>query len=78
MKINSKYDYEKITSLFKNFETISFLDLTLNYNELIKFGYNDIVLKQILNLHLSLPFFINDDRPRINLFNEYFKKFKQS
>ncbi len=58
LKINSKYDYEKITSLFKNFETISFLDLTLNYNELIKFGYNDIVLKQILNLHLSLPFFL--------------------
>ena len=58
LKINSEYDYEKITSLFKNFETISFLDLTLNYNELIKFGYNDIVLKQILNLHLSLPFFL--------------------
>ena len=58
LKINSEYDYEKITSLFKNFETISFLDLTLNYNELIKFGYNDILLKQILNLHLSLPFFL--------------------
>ena len=57
-KIDSKYDYEKITSLFKNFETISFLDLTLNYNELIKFGYDDIILKQILNLHLSLPFFL--------------------
>tara|TARA_E500000178_G_scaffold302430_1_gene311944 strand:- start:3947 stop:5035 length:1089 start_codon:yes stop_codon:yes gene_type:complete len=58
LRISSKYDYEKITSLFKNFETISFLDLTLNYDELIRFGYNDIVLKQILNIHLSLPFFL--------------------
>ena len=58
LKISSKYDYEKITNLFKNFETISFLDLTLNYDELIRFGYNDIVLKQILNIHLSLPFFL--------------------
>ena len=28
--INSKYDYEKITSLFRNFDTMSFLDLILN------------------------------------------------
>ena len=44
------YDYEKITNLFKKFETISFLELILNYDELIKFGYDD-VYRQILNLH---------------------------
>ena len=58
LRINSMYDYEKITNLFKNFETISFLELILNYDELIKFGYNDEILKQILNLQLSLPFFL--------------------
>ena len=29
-KINSIYNYEKINSLFKNLNTISFLDLTLD------------------------------------------------
>ena len=33
--IKSIYDYEKITSLFKNFDTMSFLDLIINYKELI-------------------------------------------
>jgi hypothetical protein len=28
-QINSIYNYEKINSLFKNFDTMSFLDLTL-------------------------------------------------
>ena len=30
-KINSIYNFEKINSLFKNFDTMSFLDLVLNY-----------------------------------------------
>ena len=34
-KLNSIYNYEKITSLFKNFDTMSFLDLIFNYKDLI-------------------------------------------
>ena len=56
--ITSIYDYEKITSLFKNFDTLSFLDLILNYKDFIKKGYNKIFLDQSLHSMLSLPFFL--------------------
>lgn len=58
MIINSLYDYEKITSLFKNFDTLSFLDLILNYNDYLKKGYNKVFLDQSLHSMLSLPFFL--------------------
>ena len=54
----SKYDYKKINSLFKNFDTMSFLDLILNYKELQNQGYNKAYLDQNLNSMLSLPFFL--------------------
>ena len=56
--IMSKYDYEKINSLFRNFDTMSFLDLVLNYQELQNKGYNKTYLDQNLNSMLSLPFFL--------------------
>ena len=56
--ITSIYDYEKITSLFKNFDTLSFLDLILNYKDFINKGYNKIFLDQSLHTMLSLPFFL--------------------
>ena len=34
--IISKYDHKKINSLFRNFDTMSFLDLILNYQDLQK------------------------------------------
>ena len=58
MIINSLYDYEKITSLFKNFDTLSFLDLILNYDDYLKKGYNKVFLDQSLHSMLSLPFFL--------------------
>ena len=58
LEINSIYDYEKITSLFKNFDTMSFLDLIVNYKKLIKSGYNQSFLNQSLHTSLSLPFFL--------------------
>tara|TARA_B100000963_G_scaffold240500_1_gene210415 strand:- start:12539 stop:13627 length:1089 start_codon:yes stop_codon:yes gene_type:complete len=58
MTINSIYDYEKITSLFKNFDTLSFLDLIMNYNEFLQNGYNKIFLDHSLHAMLSLPFFL--------------------
>ena len=56
--ITSKYDYEKITNLFRNFDTMSFLDLILNYKDLQNRGYNKSYLDQNLNSMLSLPFFL--------------------
>ena len=57
-KINSIYNYEKINSLFKNFDTMSFLDLALNYKEFLRKGYNKTFLTQNLHSMLSLPFFL--------------------
>ena len=35
-RITSNYNYEKINNLFKNFDTMSFLDLLMNQSELKK------------------------------------------
>ena len=56
--IYSIYNFEKINSLFKNFDTMSFLDLLLNYDSLLKSGYNKVFLNQSLHTMLSLPFFL--------------------
>ena len=56
--INSIYTHEKINSLFKNFDTLSFIDLIMNYDELSKRGYNKIFLNQSLHSMLSMPFFL--------------------
>ena len=57
-QINSIYDFEKINSLFKNFDTMSFLDLVLNYKNLLNNGYNKPFLNQSLHSMLSMPFFL--------------------
>ena len=46
-KIKSNYNFEKITSLFKNFDTMSFLDLIFNYEKLLNNGYNTNFLKEV-------------------------------
>ncbi len=56
--IISKYDHKKINNLFRNFDTMSFLDLILNYQSLQNRGYNKTYLDQNLNSMLSLPFFL--------------------
>ena len=55
--ISSIYTYDKIINLFKNFQTLSFLDLLINYEDLINQGYNKIFLNQSLHSMLSMPFF---------------------
>ena len=57
-KINSIYNHEKINSLFKNFDTMSFFDLVVNYKDFLKKGYNKTFLNQNLHSMLSLPFFL--------------------
>ena len=56
--ITSIYTYDKIISLFKNFESLSFIDLVLNFNNLLNQGYNKIFLEQSLHSMLSMPFFL--------------------
>ena len=56
--IQTMYNYEKINSLFKNFDTMSFLDLVINYKNLVENGYNAKILNQNLHLMMSLPFFL--------------------
>ncbi len=58
MQIVSNYNYEKITSLFKNFDTMSFLKLIFDYKNLIDKGYNENFLNQSLHSMLVLPFFL--------------------
>ena len=57
-KINSIYNYDKVNSLFKNFDTMSFLEIILNYKKLLNDGYNQVSLNQSLHTMLSMPFFL--------------------
>ena len=56
--INSNYDYAKINTLFNNADTVSFIDLTFNKNEMLEIGYSDAFLKENLHSMLSIPFFL--------------------
>ena len=57
-EINSIYNYEKINNLFNNLDTMLFIELLLNYNELLNIGYNNRILDESLHTLLSLPFFL--------------------
>tara|TARA_B100000963_G_scaffold360919_1_gene393873 strand:- start:4521 stop:5609 length:1089 start_codon:yes stop_codon:yes gene_type:complete len=57
-KINSIYTYDKIISLYKNFDTMSFTELIMNYDSLVSRGYNTKFLNQSLHSMLSMPFFL--------------------
>jgi lipopolysaccharide export system permease protein len=49
---------DKINSLYSNLDTVSFLDLILNYNKLNKKGYSNKLLNEKINKFISLPFFL--------------------
>ena len=74
MNITSIYTYDKIISLFKNFDTLSFIDLIINYDELIDRGYNKIFLKAKFTFNAFNAFFsIYYDQFSINFDYEHFK-----
>ena len=56
--IESIYNYEKITSLFNNSDTMSFIELVMDYRNLLNNGYNERFLNQSLHTMLTLPFFL--------------------
>jgi len=49
---------EKISSLYKNLNTVSFLDLIINYSELNEKGYTKKLLNEKINKFASLPVFL--------------------
>jgi len=49
---------KKINSLYKNLNTVSFLDLTVDYSDLNEKGYAKKILNEKLNKFVSLPFFL--------------------
>ena len=57
-KISSNYNHDKIINLFNNINTISFLDLLLNFDTLLEKGYNEAFLKESLHSMLVMPFFL--------------------
>ena len=49
---------EKIKSLYKNLNTVSFLDLIINYTKLNEKGYSKNLLNEKINKFASLPVFL--------------------
>ena len=58
LTISSNYNHEKIVNLFNNANTLSFIDLIFNYQDLLKKGYNKNFLEESLHLMLVIPFFL--------------------
>ena len=73
-KINSIYNYEKINSLFKNFDTMSFIDLLVRYDYLKQNGYNESFKSKLTFHTFTSLFFFSNDRISVNFNNEYIKK----
>tara|TARA_B100001093_G_C26765267_1_gene987594 strand:- start:238 stop:1317 length:1080 start_codon:yes stop_codon:yes gene_type:complete len=49
---------EKINSLYKNLDTVSFLELILDYSELNEKGYSKKLLNEQINKFASIPIFL--------------------
>ena len=54
----SENTFERITNLYKNLNTISFLNLIKNYSKLNNDGYDKNILNEKINKFLSIPFFL--------------------
>jgi len=57
-KFQSDETLEKINSLYKNLNTISFLSLVINYSQLHKKGYSKKILNEKINKFSTLPVFL--------------------
>ncbi len=54
----SSYDSEKLSSLYRNLDTISFINLLSKFDEFNEKGYSKKLLSEKLNSFLSLPIFL--------------------
>ena len=61
MKIYSIYNINKVNQLFKNFDTMSFVELIFESDKLFDGGYSKKFLSQSLHTYY-LPFFVVNDR----------------
>ncbi len=58
LSLESIYNYEKINNLFNNSDTFSFLQISINFKEMINKGYSKEFLKQSLHTMMTLPFYL--------------------
>ena len=58
LNLTSNYNLYKINNLFKNFDTLSFIDLIFNFQKLIDNGYSEKFLNKSVHSMLVLPFFL--------------------
>ena len=58
-EINSIYNYNKIVNLFNNTDTFSFLEIILNFKNMLNKGYNETFLKQSMHTLITLPFYLS-------------------
>ncbi len=56
--VNSNYNYEQLSSLFNNSDTLSFIEVLINFKEMINKGYNEEFLKENLHSMITLPFYL--------------------
>ncbi len=54
----SFYNVEKLNNLFKNLDTISFMELIIENKNLITRGYEKTTISEKINSFLALPFFL--------------------
>ncbi len=57
-KLKSAYNTEKLRSLYKNLDTVSFVDLLTDYKKLNNQGYSKEILNERINVFFSLPVFL--------------------
>ena len=57
LEFKSGYDINRLNSLYKNLDTISFYSLLTDYNKLISKGYQKETLNEKLNIFFSMPIF---------------------
>ena len=58
LKFNSDKTFDKINSLYRNLNTLSFISLIKNYQKLNDVGYSKKLLKEQIHKFISLPFFL--------------------
>ena len=56
--LSSIYNVERLNNLYKNLDTVSFLNLLTEYNNLNDRGYSKELLNEKLNTFFSLPIFL--------------------
>jgi len=57
-QLESKYNIDSLNSLYRNLDTVSFIELINEYKNLLNRGYNKEILNEQINRFFSLPIFL--------------------